>query len=65
MIIIGVIFSFFLGPDERLRVFECPFAVWSVISEDFEVCHPSCVVKYQEQAKWYICISSQTQIYSL
>jgi hypothetical protein len=24
----------FLGPDEHLKVFECPVAVWSVISED-------------------------------
>jgi hypothetical protein len=30
----GIAFSMFLGPDERLQVFECPVLVLSVISED-------------------------------
>jgi len=30
---IGIVFSVFLGPDERVQAFECPVAVWSVISE--------------------------------
>jgi hypothetical protein len=34
MIITGVAFTMLLGPDERLQVFECPVALWSVISED-------------------------------
>ena len=29
-----IIFSVFLGPDERVQYFECPVAMWSVISED-------------------------------
>jgi len=33
LLIIGLIFSVFLGPDEHLQVSECPVAVWSVISE--------------------------------
>jgi len=34
---IGILFSLFFGLDEHLRYFECPVAVWSVISE----AHPS------------------------
>jgi hypothetical protein len=38
LIIIGTVFSVFLGPDERMQAFECSVAVWSVISE---YCHSS------------------------
>jgi hypothetical protein len=34
LLLSGIIFSVFLGPDEHLQVFECPVAVWSVASED-------------------------------
>jgi len=34
LLIIGIIFSVSLGPDEHLQVFECPVALWSVISKD-------------------------------
>jgi hypothetical protein len=34
LLIIGIIFSVFHGPDGHLPVFECLVAVWSVISED-------------------------------
>jgi hypothetical protein len=34
LLIICIIFSGFLGPHEHLQVFECPVALWSVISED-------------------------------
>ena len=33
VIITGVAFSMFLGPDERLQDCECTVALWSVISE--------------------------------
>jgi len=33
LIIIGIIFSTLLGPDERFQDCECPVAVLSVISE--------------------------------
>jgi len=26
LLVIGIIFSVFLGPDEHLQIFECPFA---------------------------------------
>jgi hypothetical protein len=32
-LMIGIIFSVFLGPYEHLQIFECPVAVWSVISQ--------------------------------
>lgn len=32
-LIIGIIFSVLFGPGEQLQVFECPVAMWSVISE--------------------------------
>jgi hypothetical protein len=35
VLIIAIIFNVFLGPDEHLHVFECPVAVWSLISEDY------------------------------
>jgi len=34
MLIIGIIFSVSLGPDEHLQVFECLVALCSVISKD-------------------------------
>jgi len=34
LLIMGIIFSVSLGPDELLQVFECPAALWSVISKD-------------------------------
>jgi len=34
LLIVGIIFSGFLRPVGHLKVFECPVAVWSVISED-------------------------------
>jgi hypothetical protein len=34
LLIIGIIFGVFVGPDKHLPVFECPIALWSVISED-------------------------------
>jgi hypothetical protein len=34
LLILGIILSVFRVPDERLLVFECPVAVWSVINED-------------------------------
>ena len=30
----GFMFGMFRGPDEHLRVFECPVAMWTVISEN-------------------------------
>jgi len=33
VLIVGITFSVFLGPDEQRQVFECPVAVWSMISE--------------------------------
>ena len=33
LLIIGIIFSVFLGPDGHLQVFECPVAVWSVVRD--------------------------------
>ena len=32
LLIIGITFSVFHGPDKHLQVFECPIALWSVIS---------------------------------
>ena len=32
LLIIGITFSVFLGPDAHLQVFECPVAMWSMIS---------------------------------
>jgi len=34
VLIVGITFSVFLGPDEQWRDFECPIAVWLMISED-------------------------------
>jgi len=34
LLIVGITFSGFVRPVEHLQVFECPVAVWSVISED-------------------------------
>ena len=33
ILIIGLVFSVFLGPEEHLKVSACPVAVWSVINE--------------------------------
>jgi len=33
VLIVGITFNVFHGPDEQWQVFECPVAVWSVISE--------------------------------
>jgi len=33
LLIIGIIFSVFLGPVGHLQVFECPVAVWSVVRD--------------------------------
>ena len=34
LLIIGIIFSVSLGPDDHLQVFQSPVALWSVISKD-------------------------------
>jgi len=39
LLIIGIIFSVIFGLGEHLQVFECPVAVWSVISEDYLSSH--------------------------
>jgi len=33
LLIIGIIFSVFLGLDGHLQVLECPVAVWSVVRD--------------------------------
>jgi len=35
MLIIGILFIVFLGPGEQLQGFECPAALWSVISTEY------------------------------
>jgi len=34
LLIFGFIFGVFRNPDEQLRVFECPVAMWTVITAD-------------------------------
>jgi len=35
LLIFGIIFIVLFGLGEHLQVFECPVAVWSVISEEY------------------------------
>jgi len=53
VLIVGITFGVFHGPDEQWQVFECPVAVWSMISEDrLSSCHRG----------GYILLTTNTQV---
>ena len=53
MLINGIIFRVFLGPDKHLQVCKCPVAVWSVISKVHLSSHHGSYMLWQQMSpKW-------------
>ena len=54
LLISGITFSVFTGPDEQFQVPECPVAVWSVIRDDH--------ISSQHKGSYVLMTANVTQI---